>query len=473
MHSHADFNLIQSPLAESLVKQGVTSVVTGNCVFSLAPLKESSKPVSEAIVNGFADAGNPLKIKWNTFSEYLDFMRNTPIAVNMIPLTGFTSIRHSILGMENRDPTLEEIGEMKELPEEAMQSGSFGFSMGLIYAPQLYSKTEEIQEVAKISGKYNGMYFSHIRYEADYQINALEEFITIVELSNCRAGQLSHHKIAGEQNWGMSKATLKMLEEANSAGIQIRIDQYPYIRGSNMLTDSLPGWAREGGTEKMLERLRDEDLKVKIKSEMKPETGGILNWNLIFAVQVVKEEWKQYEGYSIQEISEKIQEDPFETFVKIILENEGNVAKTIEYGDEGDVERIMKHDLTMIGTDAIIENIGIGKPHPRSYGTYPRILGKYSRNQGVISFEEAIRKMTSYPAQTMGLKDRGIIREGTYADLVILNPETIIDTSDYMDPHQYPVGIDYVIVNGKIVVEQGEHTQRKPGMIITKDQSRF
>ncbi|MDH5646694.1 MAG: amidohydrolase family protein, partial [Candidatus Heimdallarchaeota archaeon] len=455
------------------VRQGITSVVTGNCGYSLAPIIKEKVEEFEDIINGFNTKDQRTSVSWSSFAEYLEYMKSVDIAVNLLPLVGFISIRFSILGMENRDPTDAEVSQMQAMVEESMKAGAFGFSTGLIYAPQMYSKTPEIIKLAELSGKYNGMYFSHIRNEGDDQINAITEFLEIVKYSGCRSGQLSHHKIAGEKNWGMSKDTLKLVRDQVLDGLQVRIDQYPYIAGSNMLSDSLPGWVREGGIHQLLSRLQNEELLEKIKTDMESTEVGKLRWDKIFVSHVLEENWKQYEGDSIEEIASKLSCDPFDAFIRIIIENKGNVGKIAEYGHEDDVEQIMKDDLTMFGTDCSVTTLNKGKPHPRSYGTYPRILGKYSREQGVLSFEHAIRKMTSYPAQTMGIFDRGLIREGMYADIVILDKDKVIDRATYRDPHQYPDGIVHVLVNGKLVVENNLQTENRPGKIITRHDSAY
>lgn len=470
MHSHADFSLLKLNKAECMVRQGITTAVVGNCGFSLGPIHPDKQSELEDMINGF-NYKDKIKVTWSTFKEYLDIVEAKNTAVNIVPLVGFTSVRLSVLGFENKTPTVNEIKIMQDYVKEAMESGAFGFSTGLIYAPQMYAKTDEIIELAKVSGKYNGMYFSHIRNESDKQIEAINEFLQITKESGCR-GQLSHHKIGGEKNWGMSVETLRMLEDANRQGFQIRWDQYPYIRGANLLSDSLPGWVREGGKASMIEKLKDPQLKKKISEEMKNSDGlGRDLWDKIFISSVSNPKWKEFEGLSILDIAKRKNLSEFDTFIFIILENDGNVGKILEYGSEKDLERILRHPMTMIGTDGLVAKFGDGKPHPRLYGTFPKVLGKYGRDRKLFFFEEAIRKMTSCPAQTLGILDRGSIRVGNFADIVILNQDIIIDKATYMNPHQYPEGIEFVIVNGTIVVNKNKHTDALPGKVIRRDES--
>ncbi len=463
-HSHADSTLLMDNKYENLIRQGITTFVGGNCGSSLAPIDPQQKDFFMQLIASELGDVKITELPWYSFKEYLKFVKRFKTGLNFVPLVGFTTVRASYLKMENRAPTSEELESMKSLVEEAMQSGAFGFSTGLIYSPQMYAKTDEIIELAKISGKYKGFYFSHIRDESDNQMEALKEFIEIVEKSGVLGGQIAHHKIGDEKNWGMSRETLKLIEEMNERGINIRVDQYPYIRGMNSLINILPRWAQEGGREKIQERLRDPILREKIRKEIEDT-----KWNKNFVAEISLEKWKDIEGLDLAEISKiKGYDDPFDLLVTLLLESEKSIGRISEYGCEEDVKRIMQNKYMMVGTDAAGVKYGKGVPHPRYYGTYPRILGKYVRNEKVISLEEAIRKMTSFPAQSLGLPDRGLVKEGMWADLVIFNKDRVIDKATYKNPHQYPEGIKYVLINGKIIVEENKFTGVLAGKVLTR-----
>lgn len=349
--------------------------------------------------------------------------------------------------------------------------GAYGISTVLIYPPQISAKTQEIVECAKIAGKYGGIYCSHMRNEADYVLEAIEELIEIVEKSGCRSGQISHIKVAGPLNWGKSVKMLQLIKEANDRGLIIRADQYPYKRGMNSLRNSLPEWAKMGGNEEIIKRLQDIKSREKIKKDMEKEfSKSKRSWDKIFVASQRTDKWRDIEGLSISEIRNKKQgSSEFDIFCEILIDNNVNVEQITEYGHEDDLITLMKSRFTMVGTDGWSVPMGSGKLHPRFNGTYPRILGKYVREEKILTLEQAIRKMTSFPAQTLGLYDRGIIREGMWADLVIFDPDTIIDRATYTDPHQYPDGIHYVIINGEIVVKDKQHTTVKPGKILRKN----
>ncbi|MBY8999069.1 MAG: amidohydrolase family protein, partial [Candidatus Thorarchaeota archaeon] len=405
----------------------------------------------------FSPPGASFDISWRSFSEYLLELENTGLSSNIIPLVGFGAIR--IAGgpaYEDREPTNEELDEMRKYTLEAMKSGAFGMSTGLIYPPQAYASTKEIIEVAKAVAEYGGLYFSHIRGEGATVVDAVQEVIDIVEKSGCVGGQIAHHKVAGELFWGMSKDTLQLIADANARGISVTCDQYPYNRGSTSLISLLPPWVHEGGVDELLQRISDSEIQERIKKEieedddwenMKKEAG----WNKIFIASVKTEKWKDIEGLSIAEIT-RVREysDEYATIFEMLLDERAQVMMTMESMGQEDIERIMKSKYTMIGTDGSgVSPTGIlshGKPHPRHYGTYPRVLGRYVREKGLLSLEEAIYKMTGFPAERLKLEDRGTLQESNWADIVIFDPDTIIDNATFLEPHQFPTGIHHVIV---------------------------
>ncbi|MFW9905116.1 MAG: amidohydrolase family protein [Candidatus Thorarchaeota archaeon] len=477
-HSHSDFAIPFDPHLESSVRQGITTEVIGNCGDSLAPINRDKIKVFEKMVNIFSPPGETLKITWESFDEYLDTIRRGGCTTNIAPLVGFGTIRIAGgPGFEDRPPNPDELHQMKLYVHEAMQAGAFGMSTGLIYTPQIYAQTEEVIELAKVVAEYGGLYFSHIRGEGETVIKAVEELIQIVEKSGCMSGQVAHHKVSGRSNWGKSIETLLLMERANQKGLNISCDQYPYNRSMTSLITILPPWVHIGGIENIIERLEDSNVLEQIKNDFIQGIQGWGNWmkefgtEKIFISSVKTDRWKEVEGRSISEITKlKGKQDDFTTVIDLIREEKGEVSVIIEGMQEEDIRRIMMNKYTMIGTDgwgvAPTGILGHGKPHPRFYGTYPRVLGKYVREEGLLTLEDAIRKMTSFPAQKLGLQDRGIIRKNMWADVVVFDPNEVIDRATYNNPHQFPVGIKHVIVNGEIVVEDERQTEKLPGKIL-------
>jgi N-acyl-D-amino-acid deacylase len=474
MHSHTDFVLPIYSGMDAAVHQGITTAVVGMCGSSLAPVPsdklEVFKEQFKSPVFGY------VPIKWSSYSEYLTEMEKLKIPANLIFVVGFETIKIAGgSGFENRPPTNDELEEMKKYVTEAMEAGAFGMSTGLIYAPQIFAKTEEIIEVAKVVGRYNGLYFSHIRDEANSLISAIKEFIEIVEKSGCIGGQIAHFKVAGKSNWGKSKDSLKLVEEANKRGISITFDQYPYNRGQTSLVTALPPWAREGDLETIHEKLKDPEYRKRIKEDLSKVSDDWENWiiidgfNALYPTFFKDEEWKELEGKSIEEIAKiKDYNDNWEAFFDILIKDNCETPITIESMGEEDIRRIMVNRYQMFGTDSLAAKLlpELKVNHPRTFGTFPRVLGKYVREENLLTIENAIRKMTSFPAQRLGLRNRGLIREGNWADIVIFNPDTISDKTTYEEPHQFPEGIPYVLVNGILVIENYEQLHKFPGKVL-------
>ena len=415
---------------------------------------------------------------WNTFGEYLDFMEKHACVANAAHLVGFASVRVAGgPGYEDRRPTAGEVKRMQSFVTQAMQAGAFGMSTGLIYAPQAYARTAEIISLAAVVAEYNGLYCSHIRGEGATVVDAVKEVVEITQKSGCRGGHIAHHKVAGRAYWGKSRETLQLMEDANASGLSITCDQYPYNRGMTSLITLLPPWVHAGGLETLLGRLKDPACRLRIIENVNQGIPGWENWikdagfEAIYIASVKTNKWRDAEGRSIGEIARlKGKTDPWETLFELLIDESGEVTMTIELMSEEDIRRIMAARYTMIGTDAWGVNpagvLGYGKPHPRYYGTYPRILGKYVREEGVLTLEDAVRKMTSFPAQRLGLTDRGLLKEGMWADIVVFDAERVIDKATYQEPHQFPEGIPYVMVNGRIVVKDGQQTGALPGKVL-------
>lgn len=477
IHSHADHGFLFDPRCENIVHQGITTVLVGQCGVSLSPINPQKKePLIEFLAHSLP-AGVELNLTWNTFEEYLGAMEQLGCAANQAHLVGFGTVRIAGPGYVDRPPTPEELDEMKGYVDEAMRAGAFGMSTGLIYTPQAYADRDELIELANVVAKHNGLYFSHVRSEGAAVVEAFKEAIEITEKSGCGGGQICHHKVMGKTNWGKSDITLKVIEDANDRGINIRCDQYPYTRAMTLLMTVLPPWVHVGGVEKILERLQNPEDLEKIKQDINAGSKGWDNWiaecgwNGIFVSNVKSDKWKDMEGKSIAEIMKlKAYPDEFTVLVEILVDEKTEVAMTAEYGDEEELKRIMRGRYNMVGTDSwVAAPTGVlshGTPHPRFYGTYPRVLGKYVREEKVLLLEDAIRRMTSFPAQRLGLRDRGLLREGMFADIVIFDPATIIDTATYENPHQFPEGIKYVLVNGVTLIKDNDQIDNLPGHIL-------
>ena len=479
MHSHSDAAIYFDNTLPSTIHQGITTSLLGNCGDNLAPLAPETRQEYLKLYGVFAPPDLSFDaVPWNTFGEYLDFMETHACAANAAHLVGFGTVR--VAGgpaFEDRAPTDNETMRMQSFVREAMQAGAFGMSTGLIYAPQAYAQTAEIISLAKVVAEYKGLYCSHIRGEGATVVDAVEEVIEITEKSGCRGGHIAHHKVAGKAYWGKSRDTLQLIEDANARALSITCDQYPYNRGMTSLITLLPPWVHAGGLESLMARLKDPDCRIRITEDVKQGIPGWENWikdagfEAIYIASVKTEKWRSVEGRSISEITRaKGKIDEWETLFELLADESGEVTMTIELMDEADIRRIMAARYTMIGTDAWGVNpsgvLGPGKPHPRYYGTYPRILGKYVRDEGVLLLEDAVRKMTSFPAQRLGLTDRGLLKPGMWADIVIFDAEHVIDKATYQDPHQFPQGILHVLVNGQIVVKDEQQTDALPGKVL-------
>ncbi len=441
IHTHCDRGIIDVPTVDNYVHQGATSVIGGNCGSHPFPLKELFAKIQEK-----------------------------GISINFGCLIGHNTIRREVMGFKMSAPTEEETERMKSLIDEEMKAGALGFSTGLAYLPGTYAKTEELIQLASPVARYKGIYASHIRDQGLRITEAIEEAIAVGE-NNTIPVQISHIKLADDAVWFQPERIIKPVEEARQRGVEVTLDQYPYTATSSGFTSSFPSWAFEGGKEKFLERIKDQKSYEKIKAHIikrrLTSTKGIDRLETIFIASC--QEFPEYEGKNLREILEaqgkKPTVDNAADFI-IDIEKNGGASGVFFQMDEKDVESLMRLSYTMHASDGAVEVIGRGVPHPRNYGTFPRVIARYVREKRVIALEEAIRKMTSLPAQTLRLHKRGMIREGNYADLTIFDWNTFEDMATFSDPHQYSRGLMYVLVNGELVVNKGKHTARLPGMIL-------
>lgn len=477
-HSHSDSISLAYRDMENVIHQGITTVVAGQCGASLAPITDLNRLMVQEELNEEIPTGFKVEVNWSTFDEYLKQEEKEGLGANIAHLVGHGTIRAASMGFDARTPSEKELEEMKDHTIEAMEAGAFGISTGLIYPPGIFAKTDEIIGLAKVVSDYGGVYDSHIRGEGKDLLKSLDEAVKIGMASSIPV-QISHHKIMSKELWG-SNETLKILEKAREEGVDITLDQYPYRAGSTSLMAVLPPWVHDGGKGKALERLRDSRLRRKMLQDINEGIPGWenfvgeLGWRNVYVSSVKTSENKELEGKNLEEIKEIRGDDAeFTSLYRLLLEEDGSVGMIIFFGDENDVRKIMKHPLQMVGTDSGTTTVSgpfsRGKPHPRHYGTYPKILESYVRNEKVLRLETAIRKMTSFPAQRFGLLNRGLLKVGMKADISIFDPKEVKDNSSYQTPHQFPSGIPYVIVNGKIVIDGGKYTGIKAGRTLRKE----
>lgn len=439
VHTHIEGDDMKVPTADNFIFDGVTSVITGNCGSSHTDLAK--------------------------YFFQLDSMR---ISINVGSLIGHNDIRRSVMGSSNRVPGATEQQAMESLVEQAMKDGAVGLSTGLIYLPGMYAQTPEVVGMAKVAAKYNGVYATHMRNEGDAVEAAINEALTIGREARIPV-EISHFKIGGKQNWGRSNITLGMVEKARKEGLDVTIDQYPYTASSTSLRTMLPDWALSGGTDSMVYRINDPDIRKRIVHEMTGIYKSRKLKHLDYAVVASYEPDTTYNGKNIREINKmRGRKSTLNHEVNTILDLlvKDNAGMVFHGMSEDDVKYIMRYPFNMFASDASIREFNVGVPHPRGYGTNARVLGKYVREEGVIRLEEAIRRMTSLPAQKFHLKDRGLLLPGYAADIVIFDPATVKDFSTYAAPHQYSTGFQYVLVNGMVTLENGRHTGVRNGEIL-------
>ena len=445
IHSHASgttpetSGIFARPLAENYLRQGVTTVFGGQ------------------------DGSSPLPL-----GPYLDRLEAARAAINFGAFVGHGTIRASVVGEEDRAPTDEELARMETMVERAMEDGAFGLSSGLEYTPGAFATTEELIALARVAGRHGGLYISHIRDEGGRLLESVAEVIRVGEEAGLPA-QVTHHKVIGKHRWGRSAESLRLIDEARARGVDVSSDQYPYTASSTGLTILFPAWSKDGGTEALLARLADPATRARIKADLvkhlDEERGGdpatVVAANCPWDASI--------NGKSLADLLT-------ERGLPVTLENAADVAMELqEKGgcqgvfhsmSEEDVRRIMRHPYTMISSDGGIPAPGVGVPHPRNYGAFARVLARYVREEHVLTFEEAVRKMTSLPAWRVGLTDRGVLRKGAFADVTVLDPAAVADHATFTDPHQYATGVVYVFVNGRVVFRNDAPTGLRPGRVL-------
>jgi N-acyl-D-amino-acid deacylase len=468
MHSHADFTLPVSPTANSKVHQGVTFELVGNCGISPAPIDDRSRPF--AIANTVL-GGPGLDWEWDTFDSYLDRLRSSGTSVNIGALVGHGAIRLHVMGEGDEAPTNSQLERMKNEVRLAMQAGAFGLSTGLIYPPNLYSSTDEIVALAECASREGGIYTSHIRGEGDTVLEAVDEAIKVGKRANLPV-EISHLKAEYRPNWPKMSINLDKIENACREGLDVSADMYPYTALNTSLSALLPSWAHVGGKTAMLQHLHDQPDRAKIQLELAQaaihDQPGY--WERTFISFCPKQ--PAFEGRNLQDLAASLELSPEDAVMEILTEVESGVEMIQFMMSDENVELGLRSPHVMIGSDGEGRSaegpLSAGKPHPRNYGTFPRVLGRYARERKLFSLEEAVYKMTGLPAGKLRLHQRGLLKAGHFADLVIFDPNTVIDRATFIQPHQYPEGIAFVFVNGKVVIREGKHTQARPGKVVLR-----
>ena len=440
IHNHSRRNILEHPEAPNYITQGVTTVVEGN------------------------DGGSPLPL-----GRHLNEVRKARPALNYASFVGHGSIRSEVIGTVDRKATDEEIEQMRAIARRAMEDGAWGVSSGLFYLPGMFASTEEVAALGKVASEYGGMHISHMRDEAAGLLDSVKETIAIGELGGLPT-QITHHKAIGKAQWGLSEQTLALVDEARGRGVDVTIDHYPYTASQTGTGALFPPWAQEGGREKMLERLADPAQRARARDDVAAriefDRGGGDPKNVQFSLCEFD---TSLNGKTLADATRLAgREVTFANAAETAIEiHEKGGCRTVYHAiGEQDVQRIMQHPAAMVASDGGVLPLGEGVPHPRNYGTFPRVLGHYVRERGVIPLGEAIRKMTSLPAGRLGLWDRGLLRPGLKADLVVFDPDTITDKAQFGDPHRYSEGIEYVVVNGELVLEGGKMTGKRPGEVL-------
>jgi len=462
--------LLIDPRAMSKVMMGVTTEITGE--------GESIAPVNDRILKEQEDFNRRfnLTVDWRTLDEYFKRLEKQSAGVNLGTFVGATQVREYVIGYDDRPPTPAELEQMKTLVSEAMKDGALGVSTSLQYVPARFAKTDEIVELAKVAHQYGGIYISHQRSEANAIDDSMKEVFEIARRANIPA-EIWHFKTAYKKNWGRMPEMLRRIEAARRQGLKITADVYPYVAGSTSLSACLPPWALEGGTDRMIARLKDPATRERLKREIGADSK---NWENIYLGSggpsgiligsVVNRDLEGEQGKRLSEIASAQKKDPFDALFDFIIADHGQTGAIFFMMSEADMNAALKSPLVSICTDSSARAtdgpLAGSKSHPRGWGTYPRILGHYVRDLHLMSLELAIHKMTGLPASNVGLKQRGLIRQGYFADLTIFDPKTVIDRATFEEPNQYPVGINFVIVNGQIEVDNGQRTPALAGRVL-------
>lgn len=468
VHSHSDYHLCIWPRADSKLRQGVTTEIGGNCGYAAAPISDTLAKEREVSFKTYYD----LSLPWLSVSEYFRKLESQKISVNFGLLAGHNTLRASVIGGDDRPPREAELRQMQRLLKQAMEEGALGLSTGLIYPPACFSSTEEMVALAKVVQPYGGLMAFHMRSEGKRVVEGVEEAIEVGRKTRIPI-QISHLKTSGPQNWHKIDDIFKRIENALAEGIDIAADRYPYVASYTQLSAVLPDWVYSGTKREMLRRLEEKSVRERIEQEISKDHPEKDYWDHIRIAQAFHPKNRVLEGKSLRECARHRGQSIFESLYSILREEEAQTTAIYFTMSEENFRRMIQKDYCFVASDAAVRAtegpLYEGKPHPRTYGTFPRMLSEYVRKQKVVDWPTAIRKMSGDPARRFNLEGRGTIAVGAYADLVLLDPDKVEDRATYPEPHQYPEGISYVIVNGVVTVNQGDHTGARAGTILRKN----
>lgn len=469
-HCHSDLMLFEDPESGIKLSQGVTAEVVGNCGMTPSPFSRANLGLLASYIEPVVGS-TEREWTWDTVGAYVASVRAARPSENVATFVGHGTLRIAEMGFENRPASGEELGRMKDALREALGAGAVGLSLGLMYAPGSYTSREELVELCSVLPEHDGLLATHIRGEGRTLVPSVEEVISIAERAGCPL-QVSHLKAAGRGNWGSVGRAMELVEEARSRGVDVACDVYPYTAGSTSMMTLLPPWALEGGVARALERLNEPETRRRIAAEIEHEGEGWDNllastgWESVLVSSLGKGRDPDLEGESIAAIAERRGTDPAHCAMDLLLEQDGQVSMIFFLMAEDDVEGVIGWDNSLIASDSL--HFQADRPHPRTYGTFPRILSKFVRRNGLLTLEEAVRKMTSFPARRFRLGRRGLVVPGYAADLVVFDPETVADRATYEDPKQPPEGVDLVLVGGEKTLEDGRHLGTRNGLVLER-----
>jgi N-acyl-D-amino-acid deacylase len=467
VQGQSEFNVLVDNRAASKITQGVTTEITGEGT-SIAPVNDRMRKDSSDAAKKFG-----VTLDWFSLADYFRHFERTKSTINLGTFVGAGGVRNYVMGSDNRPATPAELEQMRQVIAQAMKDGAFGVSTALEYVPDTFASTDEIVELAKVARQYGGVYFTHQRSESDVIFNSLDEVFAISERAKIST-TIWHLKAAYSENWGKMPEVLRRIEAARARGIDVAASVYPYTRASNGLIASFPPWVAEGGADKMIARLKDPTQRERIKHEMdQPSDTWENEWrgsggpSGVLLIQVLNPDLKKYEGMTFEEIGRAMNKDPKDAAMDIAIADRGNSSQVISIMNEEDVRLAVSNPIVTFGSDSEAQAedgpLSKSKAHPRAFGTFPRVLGYYVREEHTMRLEEAVRKMTSLAASRTGLQDRGVLRPGMFADVTVFDPSTIKDTATFNDPLHYSIGVKYVFVNGRPVIWDGAITEERPG----------
>lgn len=469
IHTHSDVSVVLDAACQSKILQGVTTEVTGNCSFSPFPIEPKRLTLHEDHLHRIGDGVPPLI--WTDLDGYAEVIGENPPALNIAPLIGHGTVRVAVMGVDQREPSPDELEAMRQLVARDLDQGAFGFSTGLTHVPSAYGDESEVTELVKVVASRDGLYATHSRNSGGGEFGSVEEALRTAIAAGARL-EYSHAAINHPDRWGRAGEVVALIEEARERGLDVGFDVYPYDASSSSLTQYLPPWVQDGGTEAMRHRLADPDTLERAEHELAAGWFGGIPWHwdrVLISRTGPGDEWCV--GMTIEEAAASRSMSPAAFTLKVCIDHGNDAGVVLFYRTEEDMTTFLGHPLSVVGSDgsAVPLDQGYRRPHPRGFGTYPRVLGRYVREQGLLSLPEAVRKMTGEVAARLQLPDRGVVRPGTVADLVVFDPETVIDTATFTDPARAPIGVHHVVVNGELAVDGGDQTPVRSGRLLRRE----